>query len=158
MSPAVLRSRSVGQSCTGQATVEFAIAGVVFFFLVVGIVSIGWFVFEASVATDAARAAARWSISVANGATNTGSVTGQPPACDLTTDPELAQIAAKAAGPFASDISSGAVSAAMAPSPSSGVTGCQVTVKLPYSVFAGLFQFGPPVITGSATAYYTYTS
>jgi hypothetical protein len=57
----------------GAAAVEFAIVALVFFALVFGIISLGWFVWSQQALTAAAREGARYGI-----ATQTSSGTGRP--------------------------------------------------------------------------------
>lgn len=127
----------------GATTVEFALAGVVFFFLFFGLIDAGWYVFEVSATSNAARNAARWAVAEANQNN-----------CTVTSG--LLSAAAAQAGPFAGDIgASGAVTTQQLYSTSvSSDPGCTVTVTLPFSPFAGPFTVGPPTIRESATAYY----
>lgn len=127
----------------GATTVEFALAGIVFFFLFFGIVDAGWYIFEVSAASNAARNAARWAVAEAN-------------QNNCTVTPGLLAAAEAQAGPFAASLAeNGAVTTTQVLSNSvSSDPGCTVTVTLTFSSLSGPFQVGPSSISQSTTAYY----
>ncbi|HUY60488.1 MAG TPA: TadE family protein [Candidatus Dormibacteraeota bacterium] len=132
---------------------EFALVAPIFLMTMFGLVNAVWFVFETQAVTYASRAAARWAVAQANYDPTTGTVPctagGATPA-----PPGMLQAAQAAAGPFAGAITTSTLTTDLPSDPAYGL-GCQVTVKLPFSFFGGIFHIGPTRVTSVATDYVT---
>ncbi len=137
----------------GATLVEFALVAPIFLMTMFGLVNAVWFVFETQAVTYAARAAGRWAVAQANYDPTTGTV--QCTASPATPAPTgMLQAARAAAGPFAGAINTGTLTTSTPSDPAFGL-GCQVTVKLPFSFFGGIFHIGPTHVTSVATDYVT---
>lgn len=127
------RARRGTRATRGQTTVEFAFVAIAFFALLLGVVDGCWYLFGRSSIVTAAREGARQGI------------VSSPSFCDPTT---VANAARKNAGPFsnfpAPTVTSGTDSAGLY---------CQVTVRYPYSPFAGISAFGATTISSTSKEY-----
>lgn len=135
-----------GAAGRGQAMVEFAIIGTVFFVVLAAIVNGSWLVFASVTASNAARNGARWAIAQDNYVA--APAFGQ---CSNTDSGLLSAVAADS-GPFAGAVAAGQGVAAT-PVSLSGDLGCRVTVTFPTGGLMGIFDIGPQSVSGSSTAY-----
>lgn len=123
----------------GATLVEFALTAPLFFFLVFAVFAGAWYVLEVSAVTNATREAVRWEI-----ATSNFNMTEVPPVpwCAYSGGPNvpaaMVQAAKTTAGPFASEITS----AAITNTTTDGGSSCTITLVVPYlplvSVLPGL--------------------
>lgn len=148
----------------GATMVEFALVAPIFFAMVIGLISAVTYVFEVQVANDSAQAAARWAVAAIN--FNAGAIPG--PQCPSPTPPSgpsstMMSVARQAAGPLASSLVYNVTLVNAAAPAESGVsggssgtlTGCEITVTVPFVSFGGYFGIGPRSITATAIDYVT---
>lgn len=135
-------SRRQGQR--GVTMVEFALVGVVFFMLLIGVFEVGRLLYGLSTMTNAAREGARYAVASAN------TLSGHTNACDNTTPGVTDRVRNQASGvaPITIDV---ITNVDVKGDPQS----CSVTVDWAYKPASGFFDiFAPHTFSSESTLYF----
>ena len=137
----------------GQAMVEFAMVGVLFILLLLGVAEGSWYVLEVSAVNNSARTPARWEVTAAN------FTASQEPECSLPSSAApLVAPARSTAGPFAGAITAASITNTPVYGTLGGLTtqvvvGCTVTITVTYQPLESLVHIGPSSVSSTFTAH-----